>query len=484
MADLDPETERAVESFVTDWMADASVPGAALAVVDRDGVRYAEGFGARDLDTNEPATPETLFGIGSCSKSFTTLAVMSLVEEGLVAVDDPVSEHVPHYDDAPGGPITVRDLMTHGSGMPSDGMAVALIQRLMGVRPTEVPVSGAADFRRFVQGAVDDRRVPGEGDVAADDLDPEERFFYYNSGYTVLGEVVESVTDQPFAEAVRERVLDPLGMDRTTYSLEAFEADDDRMTPYFPGEDGSEEGGFPFDRNVEAPGGLVAPATELATYVRFWLNGGAVDGTRLLEEATVAEMHTAHTVRQRRLDGSEQGYGYGFMVEEYLGDRLVGHGGSVGVSTAWLGFLEDAGLGVAVVCNTSADPHPMHLGPAVLAILEGQDPAGVEPYYMLDAKLSGLAGEYASYRGLMTAEVERQGGTLTLELGTDLQTETRPLVPESLDPDERRFFTVGVDGARTPVRFEEHAAADGDGVGDGGGSHLDLFIDRWRLHGS
>ncbi len=458
-SDLDSETRRDLESFVSDWLAEASVPGAAVAVVDRDGTRYAEGFGARDLEHNTPATEETLFGIGSCSKSFTGVAVLSLVEEGELSLSDPVTEYVDRYADAPGEPPTLRELLTHSSGFPSDGMAVALIQRYMGVDPTEVPVSGEADFGRYVADAADDR------------VTDREEFFYYNSGYTVLGEIVEAVTGQSFAAAVEDRVFEPLDMARTTFDRDAFDGEEDRMTPYYPGDDGSTEGGFPFDRNVEAPGGIVSSVSELATYLRCQMRGGEVDGTRLLEEETVAQAHEQHSTRKTRIDGAEQGYGYGWMIEEYLDDRMVAHGGSVGVSTAWQGFLEDEGLGVVVLCNTSADPHPMHVGPALLAILQGEEPEQVEPHYALAAKRDGLTGEYESSRGLMSGEVEREAGGLSLTLSAGRGDQTMPLVPESLDPDETEFYSVSADGARTELRFEEHD------------DHHDLFVQRWRLHG-
>lgn len=459
MATLDTETRREVESFVTDWLSEASVPGAGVAVVDESETVYAEGFGARDLASNAPATAETLFGIGSCSKSFTATALLRLAERGDLTLSDPVTAYVDRYGDAPGEPPTLHDLLTHSSGFPSDGMAVALINRYMGVDPTEVPVSGEADFGRFVADAADDRVTDGEP------------FFYYNSGYTVLGEVVEAVARQPFAAAVADLVFEPLGMDRTTVGREAFAADDDRMTPYYPGEDGSTEGEFPFDRNVEAPGGIVSSATELATYLRCHLRGGEVGGTRLLDADSVARAHDHHSTRHTRIDGVEQGYGYGWMVEPYLDDRLVAHGGSVGVSTAWQGFLEDAGVGVVVLCNTSADPHPMHVGPALLAILRDEEPREVEPHYALRTKAEAVAGEYESFRGLMTGKVEREAGGLRLTLSAGGSDQTMPLLPESLSPDDLRFHSVAADGGRTEVRFEDHE------------DHTDLFVQRWRLHG-
>lgn len=457
MADIDAAKRADVESFVTDWMSEADVPGAALAVVEGDELVYAEGFGARDLESNAPATPDTLFGIGSCTKSFTTLAVMQLVADGKLAVDDPVSDYVDHFGDVDGDDVTVGDLMTHSSGMPSDGSAVVLIQRLMGVDPTEVPLSDAGDFRRHVAGASDDR------------VTDRESFFYYNSGFTVLGELVEAVSGQSFREYVDENVHAPLGMSRSTFSRADFDADADAMTPYYPGEDGSEEGPFPFDHNIDAPGGMVSSVTEMSRYLRAQMNGGSFDGADLLDSELVAEMHEPRSTRREFVDGATQRYGYGWMIQELLGERLVHHGGSVGVSTAWVGFLEESNRGAVLLCNTTADPHPMHVGPAILSLLAGESPEE-DRVFALRSKTAPLVGEYESYRGLMSATVERAEGGLSLELGNERGKRDMRLFPESLDADEKEFYTVTNAGERSPVRFEK--------TDDG----WDVFVERWRLH--
>lgn len=456
-SELPAETRRRIESFVVDWLAENDVPGASVAIVDGDDLAYAEGFGSRDLESNAPATADTLYGIGSCTKSFTALAIVQLHQAGKLDLDDPVSDYVPHLADVEGEPITVHDLLTHTSGMPSDGSGVVLIGRLIGADPMAVPLGGEEDFRRYVEGSASERATD------------REHFFYYNSGYTLLGRVVEAVDGRDFATYVAEEILAPLGMDRATFDHEAFAADEDAMTPYLQDEDGPSPAEFPFDEIKFPAGGLVASVTELANYLRMNVAGGSFDGTDLLDRDLLAEMHDRHATRQVALDGTTQDYGYGWMVSDFLGDTLVGHGGSIAIATAYVGFLEEAGLGVAVACNTSPATHPMAVGPALLAILQGEEPTAVDQFALRE-KLEAVEGTYESYRGITTAEVERDGGALSISVGSDLETREVTAFPENLDPADHSFYFVAESGARIPVEFD----LDGDGA--------DLFFQRWRLH--
>lgn len=451
--DLSAETRTELESFVTDWLSDQRIPGAGLAVVENGRVVYADGFGARDLDTNAPATSETLYGVASVTKSFTALAVLQQVERSGLELSDPVSDHLPFYaelDDPP----TVHELLSHSSGMPSDGASVVLLSRMAGVDPVEVPLSSEADLERHVAGSLPER---AEG----------ERFFYYNTGYTVLGKLVEELDGRPFADYVEEEVLAPIGMGRSRVSPEDLVALDDVMTPYRTENDERVEARFPV-KGVGAAGGLVSSARDLAAYLSFQLepDPGVVD-PELLDRA-----RTPHATRQTYLDGGEQGYGYGWMRRSLLGDDLVEHGGSLGVSTSYVGFLDDAGVGVALACNDSPEIHPQYVGPALLAILRGDDPAEATRFYGLREKAERVARSYESYRGLRTATVEPDDAGLTVTLETALGEETVAAQPESTDPDDLRYSVVAASGARVPLTFEP--------TDDG----LDLFYQRWRLHQS
>lgn len=452
MAGLSAERVRRIESLVTDWLADCDVPGASVVVFDADGERYADGFGARDLGTNAPATPETVYGMGSISKSVTALAVCRLAADGSLAVDDHVGDYVDHFAAAPGGPITVAELLSHTSGLPAADPGL-LTQAIHGL---PAGVADRDDFERFVRGSTDAR------------VTDEERFFYYNTGYDVLGEVVEAVDGRPYADYVADEILAPLGMARSGFGREALDAADDAMTGYMPGDETPERTDPPFDPLMFPAGGLVSSPRELARFYRAMLSGGALAGTRVCDQETVDRLHEPRAVRQTYLDGSEETYGFGWMRHPVGDDLAVGHGGSIGVSTAYGGYLLDAGVGVVVACNTTADPHPIDVGQAVLAIATGQDRT-VVPTYALREKCRAVTGRYATFDDGLTATVEADAGGLSLSFSGPWNDAETTAFPETLAADDHGFYTVDGDGARIPVEFR---------VRDDG---VDLFYRRNRL---
>lgn len=445
---LPADRSRTVESFVTDWLVTDSIPGAALAVVEGDSLRYADGFGARDLSANAPATPETLFPIGSCTKTLTALAVAQLIGRDDIAFDDPVTTYVDHLSNASGDPITIAELLSHTSGMPTDGNSTALV--------TPVPFSGERDLRRYVSDSVG-RRLTGE-----------ERFMYYNTGYIILGRVVEAVTGSRFADYVAEHIHKPLGMERSAFDRDQVSGDDDAATTYAMREDGPEAIPFPHDELVHPPGGMASSARELSRYLRAMMRGGAFDGERVVSEALLSELQTPRATRARLLDGAERGYGYGWQTLPLLGDELVWHSGSVGVGTAFIGYLRETDRGVVLLCNTAPPTHPKYAGPAVLAVLDGADPTEV-PHFALKAKARPLAGEYESFHGVETATVERDGATLKLSISSVLSAKELTLLPETLDTDDRVYYAVNEAGERVPVEFR------------GDGSDIDMLVQRWRF---
>lgn len=477
---LPADARREIAAFLRDWLADEGLPGVSVAVVRGDDVVYADGFGSRDLAGDRPATGDTLYGVGSVTKSFAALAVTQLSEAGDLDVADPASEYLDAATDAlaadlPEG-ITLHHLLTHSSGVPSLGTSEALIARRLDLAELGVPLGDREDFHAHVAGGLDERRG-----------DPGEHVMYCNSGYSLLGEVVETVSGRSFAEYVEAEILDPLGMDRSTFDGGAYEADGDAATPYLldvPGGDedvaggGDGDGGSatpePTDLPVRelsaAPGGLASSARELGRYVACQRNGGALDGARLASQSAFDRMHEGH------VETDSGPYGYGWRrreLEAGAGTTVVGHSGSIAVSTAYAGFTPDDEWGVAVCCNAAPDYALRAVGEAVLTALLGGDP-GDAPVFARRDRLDRLTGTYESYRGIRTAEVTREGETLRLAFTDALGGEPSSLVPEDdavpVEDGSAAFYRLAADGGRQSVEFE---------VGE---DCVDLFVDRWRLH--
>lgn len=456
---LSADKQRTLESFMHEWMMDAGVPASSIAIVSDGETVFADGFGSRNLALNRPATARTLYGIGSCTKSFTAMAIMQLAEAGDLDVHDPVTDYV-RYDLDEGEDITLHHFLTHSAGAPSDGWAHVLIARHAGVEEKAIPMANRRDFHVHLNGATDEIAAP-----------PGERFFYYNTGYGLLGEIVEDVSGQPFDSYVREHILDPLGMDRTTFSRETFETREDAMVAYKANADGDMvPAQFPFDELIYAAGGLLSPVEELATYLKANLNGGTHDGVSLISEDGHAQMTDGYIQTGPGISGiAPQRYGYGWAAQEFLDERLIGHSGSIGVSTAYMGFMPDRNLGVAVTCNASPGYLMEVIGLGALAIMLDGDWRSDVSYFAANEGLDRLTGTYRSYRGVNEVEVSKIGGMLEIQshVGYPPWADI-PVIPEDIDNGE--FFTLTDTGQRQEITFEE----DGD--------DLSMYIDRWRLH--
>lgn len=437
-----------IETLVTSWMRENHVSGASLAIVDGDETVYESGFGARNREQNDPATPNTLYEIGSATKPFTALAVAQLIENNEVSLEDPIFEHVPALEAAPGEPITVEQLLTHSSGMPSDGLAVTLVPRLaLGVGST-TPLSSESDFYHHVNGAAD-RRVTDTG----------EKFLYYNSGYVLLGKLVEAVTGRSFAAYVTEKILEPLGMDRSTFDRQEFEASTDTMTPYFWNGEEVQRGGTAIDETLAGAGGLLSSVDDLAAFISGTVTGTVPSNLPDVDAEALEAMQCPQAVMSTRLDGRELQYGSGWMTKPFLDDALVGHGGATVASSVGYWGLRDGSLGVAVACNTTPEVSPRSIGEAVLAVLHDRDPEETVPPLMLRKKYERVTGEYASYRDTQSVTVEQEGQTLQLTHDTPFGARTQPLFPETLSPDDLSFYTVTKGGTRVPIEF--YVADDG-----------------------
>ncbi|MXR41903.1 serine hydrolase [Halobaculum sp. WSA2] len=493
---MNDEARAAAADLIRRTMRCDRLPGVSVAVVDPDGVRYAEGFGARDLAGNRPATPETLYGVGSVTKSVTALALAQLSEAGMLDFDDPVSEHLDvDLGSDPDDPIRLRHLLSHASGLPSLGTSEALIGRRLRRDTDTLPLSTEGDFRAHVEGAVgtgggttgdrtaDGSTAGGDERVGA----PGERFAYSNEGYVLLGDVIETCTGRPYDRYVAEHVLDPLGLDRATFDDATFAMDDDHATMYLredrgagprPARDGGDTAGrddlvaasVPVRELSRPAGGLFASVTGLARYARLLLNDGSLDGREVVSSESVAAL------TEERVDTPGGPYGFGWRTRESCGRTLVGHSGSIAVSTAYVGFSPEAELGVAVAANATPGYPLVRLGEGVFACALGEEPSEAVPFFERRRRFDRLTGEYASYRGVKRAVVARDGGGLRLELSGPLGGEPLPLTAADGD-DPHAFFTPNEAGERVPVEFRVD-----DGAASGGDRGVDLLYDRWHFH--
>lgn len=324
-----------------------AVPGVALAVGIGDEI-FEHATGVLSLDTRIEATPDSVFQLGSITKTFTATLVMQLVDEGLVDLDEPVRAYVPEFslaDQAAAATVTVRQVLCHTGGFEGDVFGV------LG--------RGEDALARYVEALVDRGQVH-----------PPGRFFSYcNSGYSVLGRLVECVSGLPsWDAALRKRLIEPLGLGRTVSLAE--EAIMFRTAVGHVEEDGDGAGQRVVSEwqapRSENPMGaaMCASASDLITWARFHLRGGvAADGTRLLSAASAAAMREAQVVLPGLgEDFPRRSWGLGWALTDFGGGTVFGHDGCTTGQTTRLVVAPQAGVACAVLTNGGA---PMRLLNAV-----------------------------------------------------------------------------------------------------------------------
>lgn len=446
-----------LESFVIDKLSKTGLPGLSLALVQDGRVVYARGFGQRNIDYGYPATPDTLYSVGSVTKSFTALAILQLAEAAKLSLDDPITKYVPYTVLPEGQAICVKHLLSHTTGIPALAYAEAILRHASGNGGKALAIAGPADIMTFAADA-----------AAWVESAPGERWFYFNEGYAMLGQIIEQVSGQSYNDYIKTHILAPLDMQRSFFSKFEVDAAEDVATPYTVRPHEDPRPGRYLYRSIRSEGGLISSVMDLSQAILMYLEGGkGVISADMLKEMFTPRVAMPWHTNPGLFGDSVQPeaaahYAYGLITEAFNGETMISHGGSVGVATAHLAFLPASKVGVALLTNGSGYP-TSQFAKVALAVLLEKDVSAL-PFVRVEHTLEMLTGSYESYKGTMTATVSKQADFLKLSLYEDEVV----LVPETLGQSSSSFFTLA-GGRRLPVTFRER-----DGV-------MELVYERYKL---
>ena len=332
-------TVREFDAYTAKAARDWNVPGLAIAIVRNDSVLLAKGYGVRALGEPGAVDEHTLFGIMSTTKAMTTAALAMLVDDGKVAWNDPVSKWLPEVqfpDPYLGRELTVRDLLTHNTGL---GSADMLWTR------GDLELPEILRRIRYMQPAYSLR----------------SGFQYHNVMYGAAGEVIARASGMTWDDFVRTRIFVPVGMSRTfpTYRATAATRDANISSAHYRVRDTVRVIAEDLVDAVPAAGSVWSTASDMARWARFLLDSARVDGKRLISARNFAELFRPHVVvPPGEFYPSTQltrprwtTYGLGWFQQDYNGRYLAFHTGSLDGRTAIIGLVPDAGMAVIVLGN-------------------------------------------------------------------------------------------------------------------------------------
>jgi CubicO group peptidase (beta-lactamase class C family) len=327
------------DAFVQETMATWHVPGIAVATIIDGEVHFVAGYGSRDVAAKLPVTPETLFQIGSITKSFTTAALALLVDDGRLTWDTRVRDVLPDFalaDPIASENATVTDVLTHRTGL-------ARHDRLWYLNP--MPRDALFARLRHLRSSQSFR----------------DGFQYQNILYVVAGRIAERLFGESWENLVAHNILAPLGLTRTKTTLRGLLIDPDHAAAYALDDDALVPVAH-FDTAVIAPaGGLGASARDLIRWAALHLERGTLNEIRLISEENAAALQTP----QQILPGvpswpalGHTSYGYGFELSHYRGERLASHGGGMDGFVAHFSFMPDRNAAIVVLSNLDRNPAP------------------------------------------------------------------------------------------------------------------------------
>lgn len=298
--------ETFVDGVVLPLMKNHGSPSGVVTIAHRDRVVFSKGYGFQDIARRLPVDPaRTLFRPGSVSKLFTWVAVMQLVEQGKLDLDTDVNAYLGDFriKDRFDAPVTLRHILTHTAGFEDGAFGYLIVDDPARIMPLEEAM------RRY-----EPARVNPPGAQTA----------YSNYATALAGLIVAKVSGLPFNDYVRENIFEPLGMTGSTFEEPLPPALADRMAVSYE----LEAGGFvakPFEiiANFGPAGGQSAPAADMIRFAQAILNGGELDGRRILRKETVDQMLSRGFTHDDRLTAML----LGFYEDEFEGVRVVGHGG-------------------------------------------------------------------------------------------------------------------------------------------------------------
>jgi CubicO group peptidase (beta-lactamase class C family) len=341
----------------------ADQPGAAALVVFDGQVILRKGFGMANLELGTPVSPDMVFELGSITKQFTAASVLLLQERGKLRVEDEITKYLPDFP-MHGQKITVENLLTHTSGIPS---YTGLPEWLPRVREEMKPADLIAMFK--------DKPL---------EFTPGERWAYDNSGYILLGAIIEKVSGKSYEQFVEEEIFQKLGMAHSRYG-HAEEIVPLRASGYEKDDKGFHNARYLSMTQPYAAGSLMSTVDDLAIWDR------ALSSEALLKKASLDRMFTPVKIKS----GLATHYGYGMGISELAGKRLLAHGGGIFGFTTIIARIPEERLLIVILSNNEAsNPQPDALALRIAAKALGQPLEDRKPV-ALDAKtLDEYVGAY------------------------------------------------------------------------------------------
>lgn len=377
----------------------ANIPGMALLAAKNGEVIYEKNYGYRHVERKLPVTNETIFGVASLTKSFAALAILQLQDKAKLSVHDEVTKWLPELT-AIQPNTTIHHLLTHTAGYP--GMAAFNKARLESLKrdPDGAYLFGELPLHegKKVASVSDLIGVMNEEDFSFIGK-PGELFNYSNESYALLQEIIERASGMNFEEFIDQNIFNLLQMDRSFFKLEDVQEDKNVTDIYAFTKDTKKEvfhSPIWWDSGeIYSAGALKSTTNDLIKYLEIYRKDGFVNGKRIVSQKAVNDMLTPYFYTL-----NDNQYGYGFLVGNYAGVNVAGHGGGVKGVSSYMLVAKEEGMTISVLTNIAEVAAENIALVALRYLLDIEEPVVTTPAFtMTNAQLQKYSGRYKTNEG-------------------------------------------------------------------------------------
>ncbi|MGV9197548.1 MAG: serine hydrolase domain-containing protein [Promethearchaeia archaeon] len=400
------------KKFIKSRRKELQIPGVAVGMIKNHEILLNEGFGYADLEQKEEVNANTVFRMGSISKTFTTIALFQLIEQGKVTLDQPINDLLPKgklvSKKEPQSPITLKHLLTHTSGI---GELLARrdlfkLPRLLSTKPEKL-----YPLEKLFSRRINLRHAPGE------------KWAYANFAFNLIGYIIELISKQEFADYMRGHILQPLKMDHSDFERRArVEANQAKGYKLKRGKNVE----FGTDLRVLQPAGsLYASTNDMLNYMQCLLNGGDYNGHQLIKSETLSDLWRSH----HQMDSHLPAMGYAFWLYDIEGYKVVGHGGSINGYLAQMYLIPEEELGIIVSVNQMSlrNMEAIRIAHEILhRILDIKKPEAIKKKNLELSKvveddlIEEMTGRYGPSKGFLTnVRFYQAGGEIKISFDGD-----------------------------------------------------------------
>lgn len=336
LASLDGEFEKILKT----WQS----PGFAVAVVEKNRIIYAKGFGFRDVEKKLPVTVNTLFPIGSCTKAFTSLLMGILQKDGKLDIDKPAHQYLDalnFFSTDLTNNITLRDMMSHRTGLPRH------------------------DFSWYFFNTENRDSLLGRIRYQEPTYPLRRQWQYNNFMFVAQGAIAEKITGKSWEENIREHILQPLLMNQSNFTINDLQKNNDAAIGYGLKDDSIIRSMPYYHINAAGPAGSInSNVLEMSNWMMAWINGGKFHGKEILPADFMQEAISSQAVISAGLPTKEKpdlhfaNYGFGWFLSSYKGHYRVEHGGNIDGFSANVSFFPTDSVGIVVLVNQNGSSIP------------------------------------------------------------------------------------------------------------------------------